>query len=468
MDGANPHLLTIQPMFPYFLKTKLAQADGAFREALQLGFKNHYQNLAMSYFQLIQSKEPKKKEMGLTFLKLEYENLYQALEIALDFQDQLSPMLIFGGLMSYLDLTKQKKEELSLAEAVYVKLKAYPPDKRTQEFELQLTGMLDAISRGYMEKKEYLKAREYLHEIVERGQLAGMVPDQFKSAILGGSYNNLGAVAQELREYDEARANYQQALQIFIQFNDRFSQAGTYHNLGAVAEELREYDEARANYQQALQIKVQFNDRYEQASTYHQLGIVAQKLREYDEARANYQQALKIYVEFNDCYEQADTYHNLGAVAEELREYDEARTNYQQALQIFVQFNDRFSQASTYHQLGIVAQKLREYDEARANYQQALQIFVEFNDRYEQASTYGQLGLLAEAEKQPEEAIQQLVKALEIFGEFQDNHSAAMTIQNLKRIYESHPSPQFLTQIAQCLNRSETEVLQLFEAGVTA
>jgi hypothetical protein len=34
----------------------------------------------------------------------------------------------------------------------------------------------------------------------------------------------LGAVAQELREFEQARNDYQQALQIFIEFGDRYSQ----------------------------------------------------------------------------------------------------------------------------------------------------------------------------------------------------------------------------------------------------
>jgi Tfp pilus assembly protein PilF len=38
--------------------------------------------------------------------------------------------------------------------------------------------------------------------------------------------------------------------------------ASTYHQLGAVAQELREFEEARRNYQQALQIKIEFGDRY--------------------------------------------------------------------------------------------------------------------------------------------------------------------------------------------------------------
>ena len=58
----------------------------------------------------------------------------------------------------------------------------------------------------------------------------------------------MGIVAQELREYEEARQNYQQSLAIFIEFSDRYSQASTYHNLGAVAQALREYGEARQNY----------------------------------------------------------------------------------------------------------------------------------------------------------------------------------------------------------------------------
>ncbi len=83
---------------------------------------------------------------------------------------------------------------------------------------------------------------------------------------------------------------------------DRYSCASTYHNLGWVAQDLREFEEARRNYQQALQIKIDFGDRYSCASTYHQLGWVAQDLREFEEARRNYQQALQIKIDFGDRY----------------------------------------------------------------------------------------------------------------------------------------------------------------------
>ncbi|KAM3105392.1 tetratricopeptide repeat protein, partial [Phormidesmis sp. 146-33] len=51
-----------------------------------------------------------------------------------------------------------------------------------------------------------------------------------------------------MREYEQARSDYQQTLQIYVEYNDCYSQASTYHNLGIVAQELREYEQARSDY----------------------------------------------------------------------------------------------------------------------------------------------------------------------------------------------------------------------------
>ncbi len=48
-------------------------------------------------------------------------------------------------------------------------------------------------------------------------------------------------VAQHQRRYTEAETNYRKALELFIEFNDRHSQANTYHNLGIVAQHQRRY-----------------------------------------------------------------------------------------------------------------------------------------------------------------------------------------------------------------------------------
>jgi tetratricopeptide (TPR) repeat protein len=112
----------------------------------------------------------------------------------------------------------------------------------------------------------------------------------------------LGNVAIELREYDQAQQYYQQALAIYVEFGDRYSQANTYHQLGNVAIELREYEQAQQYYQQALAIYVEFGDRYSQSRTYYQLGILAEQLGELKQVKEYFLQALYIGTEFNEEY----------------------------------------------------------------------------------------------------------------------------------------------------------------------
>ncbi|MBD1857162.1 MULTISPECIES: tetratricopeptide repeat protein [Leptolyngbya] len=427
-------LLSIQPVFPYFLKTKLAQQDEKTREALREGFKNHYLGLGNYYYQLMNSKDAQERQLGIFFCKLEYENLSSGLQICFDLQE--SSLLIFNCLQEYLEKIGDKKVNLELVRSVEMNLETYPLDRRDQEFWRQLINLLDQLGRCYLWLQQYQQSRDTHKKLIDTIQEVDFLDNTQKALSQAGSYHQLGITAQKLHDYDEARNYYHQALQIKVEFNDRYSQASTYHQLGTVAQELRKYDEARNYYHQALQIYVEFNDRYSQAHSYHWLGMVAEELGKYDEACNYYQQALQIEVEFNDRYSQAHSYHQLGNVALELSEYDEARNNYQQALQIKVEFNDRYFQAITYHQLGNVAYLMQEYDEARNNYQQALQIKAEFNDRYSQASTCHQLGNVAYLMQEYDEARNNYQQALQIKAEFNDRYSQASTYHQLGMVAE--------------------------------
>jgi tetratricopeptide (TPR) repeat protein len=479
MDKDSP-LLTIQPVFPYFLKTKLATVDAATREALQEGFKNHYLGLADSYNQLMESKDAQERQWGIFFCRLEYENLYNGLQICLDKQETVD---IFFCLFTYFHVNNDIQGKLKLSEFVCNSQKSYLDEIRVGKIGLEIIMALDRLASCYLVTKDYQQAKNSYQEIIELTvKLKGVSEEQKKSGLastyhqLGrvaqemreyaqardfyqqalsiyiefgdhyeqaGTYHQLGRVAQEMREYEQTRDFYQRALAIFIEFGDRYSQAGIYHNLGYLAQEMREYAQARDFYQQALSINIEFGDRYQQAKNYHQLGIVSQNLREYAQVRDFYQQALSIYIELGDRYEQAKTYNNLGIVSQEMREYTQARDFHQQALSIYIEFGDRFSQAKTYHQLGIVAQEMREYAQARDFYQQALSIFIEFGDafggqslRYSQARTYHGLGTLAEAQEDYTEARVNLQKALEIYDEYKEEYWGNIAREILERLPE--------------------------------
>ncbi len=49
-------------------------------QALQDGFKNYYRGFASFYVKCINSNSPQRKQVGIRLCRLEYENLYAALQ----------------------------------------------------------------------------------------------------------------------------------------------------------------------------------------------------------------------------------------------------------------------------------------------------------------------------------------------------------------------------------------------------
>jgi len=287
-----PQLLTIQPVFPYFLKTKLNQLDAATREALFEGFKHHYRGLAGSYNQLMKSKQPQERQLGIIFCQWEYENLYNALKICLEQQESFAT--VFLCLDKFLELNNDPKSELQLAEYVNQAVENYPSEFLTKLENNEFKVAIDLLGYCYLITKQYAAAKQTYQRKLD---LLIEISDRYEQA---STYHQLGSVSQELRQFEQAQQHYQQALQLKIEFGDRYSQASTYHNLGRVSQELRQFEQAQQHYQQALQISVEFGDRYSQASTYFQLAKIAEELGDFETAKANYLQDLQITAEFND------------------------------------------------------------------------------------------------------------------------------------------------------------------------
>jgi len=93
-----------------------------------------------------------------------------------------------------------------------------------------------------------------------------------------------------LKKHKEAETAYQKALALLLANKSlepdeaRKLSASIYHQLGRVAQEQRQWAQAEQYYQKALEIYVEFNDRYQQAGTYHQLGVVAEEQRQWAQA----------------------------------------------------------------------------------------------------------------------------------------------------------------------------------------
>jgi tetratricopeptide (TPR) repeat protein len=242
------------------LKTKLKELAPETQAAIWEGFKNHYRGLASYYHNLLNSKNPQEKQWGILFCRWEYENLFNALQIALNQQE--SVLSIITCLHSYLDLNQDTQTNLKLLEFVLETFENYPPEAKQGQMALEIIAIIVEAGSKYLQSKNYQKAKEIYQKSLELLKPISESYSQSKQSLQASTLHNLGRVAQELREWEQARSYYRQALEIKIEYGARYEQASTLHCLGIVAQEVGELSQAKSYYLQALQILAEFNDNY--------------------------------------------------------------------------------------------------------------------------------------------------------------------------------------------------------------
>jgi tetratricopeptide (TPR) repeat protein len=421
LEYLGESLYKIHPALPWYLRQQLdtkgsQEVINNLEKKLLVfyaGLANHYRKELISNAQLA------------TFvLRVEEPNLLQHLRIAEQQQDWGNAQFILQTLGDVYKRWGRKPEFKSLRERALNQIGIdLPQAKAKGQYAFNFWRYLQIEDANEAAQSADLEtARAVYQEILD--ELTALNDPSVNDTIASINHN-LGYIAQEQRQFDDAIAFYNQALQIYEDAGDFYSAARDYHQLGRVAREQRRFDDAIAFYNQALKIKKDAGDFYSAALDYHHLGIVAQEQRQFDDAIAFYNQALKIYEDAGDFYSAALDYHHLGWVAQEQRQFDDAIAFYNKALQIKEDAGDFYSAASDYHHLGWVAQLQRQFDDAIAFYNKALQIFEDVGDFYSAASNYHHLGIVAQEQRQFDDAIAFYNQALQIYEDAGDFYHAA-------------------------------------------
>jgi tetratricopeptide (TPR) repeat protein len=395
----SPIHVRLQPMLPYFLRTRLAEQP-QLEAAITRAHHGLYEQIGPALYGLLMSNAPGERSTGLAVTRTEYANLTSAFEYSI--AHGLPLQRFVATLEEYLDKSHQENARAQLLERAIEAVEASTATERRAEL-----ANLHNLAGGAALTRHALEAARLHHEteLALREQLE----DRQATAI---TYHQLGGVAEAQRRFMEAENYYKQSLEIKLEYDDRRGAASTYHQLGLVKENQGRFDEAENYYKQSLEIELENDNRYGAAVTYHQLGVVAQEQRRFGEAENYYKQALEIELEYDDRHGAALTYHQLGRVAEAQRRFVEAENYYKQALEIKLEYDDRHSAALTYHQLGTVAVEQRRLEEAENYYKQALEIKLEYDDRYSAAKSQSLLGILLTREGRVVEAIGYSLSAL--------------------------------------------------------
>ena len=214
------------------------------------------------------------------------------------------------------------------------------------------------------------------------GNTDNVTPSQIQNA---ESYYEQGDKHHDREEFEQALADYNQA----IQLNPKYAEA--YNNRGGVYHEQGKYDLALADYNQAIQLNPKYAEAYNnRGGVYHEQG-------KYDLALADYNQAIQLNPKY------AEAYNNRGLVYNDQRKYDLALADYSQAIQL----NPK--DAYAYYNRGNVYDDQGKYDLAIADYSQAIQL----NPKY--ANAYYTRGLTNKDQRNMEKAISDFEKAADLY-----------------------------------------------------
>ncbi len=154
-------MLRLQPVFPYFLRTRLTDpARAAQKAAIERAFRAHYDGLGGAFGQLLQSKEPQKQQLGFALVNLEYANLFEALRLALC--QHVSPFNLNYPLSLYLDRAQDHARGLELDELTLKGLDAYPREVLTGRLGAEFVVLVDATAKRYLQLHRYEEAEDDL------------------------------------------------------------------------------------------------------------------------------------------------------------------------------------------------------------------------------------------------------------------------------------------------------------------
>ncbi len=301
-DPAIPsflRLLRLQPIFPYFLRSRLQEpAQAEMKQAVERAFRDYYRRLGATMHSWLTSQDGQERQLGQFLAGLEYENLVTGLNLALDAQASIAGY--YNALLNYLEAKQDPRRSLALFQSILDRFERYPAEKLAGPLGVEFINVLGTTANLQLELKQYAAAESSYQRILRLVPQLRQLDHEEAQKLQALAYHQLGIVAQQQGQWAQAEQYYQQALQLKIEFNDRYSQAGTYGQLGTVAKEQHQWEQAEQYYQQALQIFIEFNDRYSQAKTYHNLGILEREREQWMQAREYLLRALEIYVTYQD------------------------------------------------------------------------------------------------------------------------------------------------------------------------
>ena len=216
-------------------------------------------------------------------------------------------------------------------------------------------------------------------------------------------FSIVGKAALDQEDYTKAVDNWQQALVIAHQLNDRESAAELELSLSRALEVLGRYREALTHAEACLNETLGNSPRM--AQCLNMKSLLQRRLDRPDAALSHARKALLIAQEIDDRYIEAESRRHLGAAFQQQDEYVKALDYYKQSLAISRALENKVGQIKSLNNMAGNHRARAQYADAETYYNRALDMSIDVSSLLHQARVNGNFCLLRFNQSDYEQAL---------------------------------------------------------------
>ena len=314
-----------------------------------------------------------------------------------------------GNLRSYAQASDKTK--LESRDYVYQDIDNY---RKTWELMLEeenleaLSDVVDAVYNLYFNKSLFYEGHEKFEKALTKLQTLESVPD----LLLGKVQQSLAVFKMYLGNVADAKALFLQALSVLKNASAHEEQAYIYKQLGLIAKQQHQYDEALAAFDDSLMLFRSLEDEVGEAHALNSIGITLKNQEKFSEAETFLLNSLEMFERLGLEDDAAIANHNLGSVALMQDEFEKAKVHYLESLRTFETYDFRHGIAASHTNLGNVELKLGNYQKALVHLEQSVALKREAGDLVSLPEPLRQMALCFHGLRKLDKAVAKLSEAL--------------------------------------------------------
>ena len=324
---------------------------------------------------------------------------------------------------------------------------------------------------------------EMLKELI--GKLENLLlrkDDMSYKVALAINYNNLGAVYDSMKRYEEAERYYRNVMDINEELKksknsliDSSSMASTYNNLAVLYQSMQNYEESEIYYNKAIELyedlvetSNSLTDISDLAQSYNNLGFLYSSMQRYGESEVYYKKALGLREDLKESRSSltdisclAMSYNCLGSLYKSIQNYEESEIYHRKAIELYKylkksrnSLTDISSLAMSYNNLGSLYQSMRRYDDSEMYYKKSIDLNKNLresrnslNDISDLARFYSNIGSLYYLMRRYDDSEIYHRKATSLYEELKGSRNSLTDISDLAMSYNNLGNLYYSMQI---------------------